>query len=142
MNREIKFKAWHLDEEEFVDVKAVDFEKGVIFTYIDFWYSKDDCLIEGNGNTLAFEEIELLQFTGLKDMNGVDIYEGDFIKNLDGVIAIVRFENGVFGYDRKITADLRTNEYYVIHQPLVNYVRDGCEVAGNEYENENLLEEK
>ena len=113
MSREIRFRVWDKESKKMV------------------YRERED-----------YEAVELLQFTGLKDMNGVDIYEGDFIRSLDGVIAIVRFENGVFGCDRKITADFRTNEHHVIHQPVVDYVMDGCEVVGNEYENENLLEDK
>lgn len=63
VSREIKFRVWLEDEKKVIDVPAVDFERGLIFTYIDFWYSKDDCLLEGNGNTLAFEEVELMQYT-------------------------------------------------------------------------------
>jgi uncharacterized phage protein (TIGR01671 family) len=69
MNREIKFRAFCKTTMQMLDVNVND-GKPVKKGYQ--WFNE--------GNTV--HNAELLQFTGLKDRNGKDIYEGDICKIL------------------------------------------------------------
>ena len=72
------------------------------------------------------------QYTGLKDKNGREIYEGDVLKNDYGDIWVVVW-NGT-GFMLELNGESKNiysaNEYYF----------SGCEVIGNIYENPELLE--
>jgi uncharacterized phage protein (TIGR01671 family) len=66
MNREIKFRAWDKATDIMNDfVTEINFDIGRVVT---------------ENVVMSFEGCELMQYTGLKDKNGVEIYEGDIIK--------------------------------------------------------------
>lgn len=105
------------------------------------WLKKDKIMFKLNGfQKLKGNEIELyainctftcnlgnvvlMQATGLEDENGIDIYEGDILCDLDGyVIGVVKYVEGVY----------RCGDYNLA------IIYDKCHVAGNIYENKELM---
>lgn len=123
--REIKFKLWHKGFKKFFTTN----------------YS-DQISMMPDGNIFWMGECEtdnftILQYTGLKDKNGKEIYEGDIVRGKYGKNGIVknyeiRWLIGHFAaVDRNnITGD---EHYYPIG------LLEG-EVIGNIYENKHLFE--
>lgn len=102
-----------------------------------------ECGVEGNMDLLDFSGIgdshELMQYTGLKDKNGRDIFESDFVR-----ISIQKNENDPFithGYYEVVFYEgcfcLKMNEG---NYALEKYLHQDSEVIGNIYENPELLE--
>ena len=85
--REIKFKAYIRSLDITKEVIEINFDRKVV--EVDFSNGEAD-LVE-----YTFDEVDLLQYTGLKDEKGVEIYEGDEVMLL-GEKAIVKFEYGQF----------------------------------------------
>ena len=88
-----------------------------------------------------------MQFTGLKDKNGKEIYEGDIITWFaDGINKRAIVEWRFNGYVAKRIDDKKLNELekdypFQIFIPVIEYKFDG-KVIGNIYENKELLKEK
>ncbi len=127
--REIKFRAWLKLAEEMIEVRELSFyDKGLMS--IDY----NVCIKLKDGTEHSWYEVEeadnfiLMQYTGLKDTKGVEIYEGDIVKYRDELYEIKWMFSGFY-----------------LHNPKGGFIElaecdNCCEVVGNIYENPELLE--
>ncbi|PFD19252.1 hypothetical protein CN305_13655 [Bacillus cereus] len=106
--REIKFRAWDKEFKQFSDM-ALNYKIADINFYTDY---------------------EWMQYTGLKDKNGKEIYEGDVILVIEWNRKYnVVFERGMFKASGSTTFSLVTATNGEL----------SCQVIGNIYENPELL---
>lgn len=126
--RKIIFRAWDKDNEVMIPWEDLRFEK-----------DGDDIIVYSKGDGCFFEgtESELMQYTGLHDKNGKEIYEGDILSAVDvygryqGYVSWWK-DRWVLSYKVKQTPQLQ-------HQSLMT-VANNKEVIGNIYENPDILE--
>ena len=115
--RNIKFRAWDKWEKRMIKPHNGDFIK---------WHAMSnwkDCL-------------EVMQYTGLKDKNDTEIYDGDIVQLANGVKQKVYWENEIFAWNvERFSRNGRVN-YIMLYE-----LRDitTFEVIGNIYEHPELL---
>ena len=120
MQREIKFRAWSDKDNQmtYFDLHAL-----TEFLYRDIWN--------------YINENKIQQFTGLKDKNGKEIYEGDIVSGVNGSINGKGMEFTItikwIAHRAGFNIPLFKNGYNSTHY---------YEVIGNIYENPELLEVK
>jgi uncharacterized phage protein (TIGR01671 family) len=134
--REIKFRAWDKQNKDWVGVDDRYFcckEDG----WVDVWGSAIIGLSPSDNTLILMSSVfEICQYTGLKDKNGVEIYEGDFVKDRVGNIWLIK-------WDGEGTLEDGTDDWiYGYHFPHPSYEGKQLEVIGNIYENHELLEVK
>lgn len=129
MNREIKFRTWDKEAKEMYDCKK---PIKVLVSMDNKTYAMVGD-IKGTIGKIERESTLLMQYTGLKDKNGNEIYEGDIISDfINGSLGEVFFDEGCYLVDWE-------DEFTVItlHQNIREF---DVVVVGNIYENPELLE--
>lgn len=130
-----KFRAWIKTEKRMIetdDLLDIDYENEVVMT--QQVYFENGLPDDRDLDNFVFEEIELMQSTGLVDKNGKEIFEGDIVKMSKDVYSeptyyeVVRHRGGAYRLESK----QHGCELWLRHTD--------CEVVGNVYENPELLE--
>ena len=134
--REIKFRGQRIDNGKWVyGYLFYDFD--CTDKYAPFINWKDNRYLGGIGEE-EIEEEGIGQYTGLKDKNGKEIYEGDILKLSDIDTAIVKWNKEYASFIVKPIED-----YYFDDDILGKalYYNKDIVVIGNIYENPELLKE-
>lgn len=124
--REIKVRAWHKPYKQMCQVESLRFDENGVYTAV---------LIEEpfyDRRIVEADEIVIEQFTGLKDKNGTEIYEGDILIDDTGEPIeywVVKFSEGGF-----------VGECAGVAESLFELTN--LEVVGNIHKNPELVEEK
>ena len=132
--REIKFRAWDGNQMILPRDKAY-YQHYLSFCGQIVQKSSEGMDCFGGGDRWSRrDKVELMQFTGLQDNNGVDIYEGDIVKCINGHVGVIEWEKSdcCFNVDGYYDGG---NDYpsmaFMEGQPFT--------VIGNIYENPELL---
>ncbi|PHL04493.1 MULTISPECIES: YopX family protein [Enterococcus] len=121
-----RYRVWDKQTERMHIVSGIDFNDGLVSS-VNIWH-------EGWPWVLEPDEIVLMQSTGMKDKNGVDVYQGDIIRCTRGcpheVIWLEKYGGTFFGGMPAWYLSGLSNGYSWTGRE---------EVIGNIYENPKLL---
>ncbi len=137
--REIKFRGKRIDNGQWV-CGQLRFYDNDFCEIMESGEKRQTCHVDGKPFYQSFAKVYEVdpatvgQYTGLKDRNGVEIFEGDIIR-IDGMgVGVVDYEEGRFAMHRKEERFCWPVYCRIDHSPFVP------EIIGNIHDNPELLE--
>jgi uncharacterized phage protein (TIGR01671 family) len=135
---EIKFRVW--DNEDGYMIESKSSVASILEKHIRGFPQKG---LDGKGGDYSPEVLPtkytLMQYTGLKDKNGKEIYEGDVVRESgDKHPSVVELREGAF--------QLVHNHYNLagnvtgLYEQVLGFLTEPVEIIGNIYENPKLIE--
>jgi uncharacterized phage protein (TIGR01671 family) len=135
--REIKFRGTGVDDGDWVyGSLVIDDQKYYILEKVETVneYGDGTDFYATDWSEVIDETVG--QYTGLKEKNGLEIYEGDVLRDSESIV-IVKFVDGEFSVDYRTMGGKWRN-----YGSLFDYLKDyEGEVIGNVYENYELIKE-
>mgnify|MGYP000566851020 CR=1 FL=1 len=123
--RAIKFRCWDTENKEMLDIQELNYRgsyngQPMIRTtmYSDYFDTED---------------MILMQYTGLKDKNGKEIYEGDIVR-IKGEAELLDIKAKV-EYSETFAQYIITNTKNIVHESEALGDYENIEVIGNIYDN-------
>jgi uncharacterized phage protein (TIGR01671 family) len=121
--RDLRFRVWDKEGREMHRLGGILWAERLVITEADR---------RGDEHGMRLEDVELMQYTGLKDRHGIPIYESDFVVSL--------------GHDKPVEVIYQANGFYLrIDDGEGDFELDDIfsfpvEVVGNRYENPELVQ--
>lgn len=126
--KELKFRAWHKKKKKMSVVTMLQWALKYP-AFLDEIALKIDTELQKHfwdrGEHKELSDVEIMQYTGLKDKNGKEIYEGDILETKYNEIEVMKYddEEAMFGR-RFLQGTFSAKDYY-----------GKSEIIGNIYEN-------
>lgn len=143
--REIKFRAWDREIKCFIPIMEwIEELKHAKFRVLGNEIVTNGWNISNLAVLLKSKNIEITQCTGLKDINGLEVYEGDILEIPDDELYFeVNFDKSDLRYcatELVLKTNYDLSDFIVANDNRENVINGF--VVGNIYENKNFLEEE
>ena len=134
----LRFRAWDKEEKEWLSIRTIGFNDDGSLWYLQAWDDNENDIDPPYFEDDLGVKWELLQSTGLKDKNGIEIFEGDIIEEpyssspfRNSTLRSIEMYQGVW-----VARDIKEPVLGEISVSLS--ILRGSKVIGNIYENKDL----